>query len=209
MSIDPSGMAHVMSVLTNLYADAPLAVLREYATNARDSHVAAGTDRPIEVNLPSDLNPTLVIRDFGVGLSEAEIIDVYARYGASTKRDTNDQVGAFGLGCKSAFTLGQQFVVTAVKGGQRTVALFAVGGDGAGGVTVLGRTCTDEPNGVLVSIGVPDVAQMRRAATGFSGTWEPGTVGGRPGTGLGVRGGVRGDRRRRRPCPRTRGRWTV
>jgi hypothetical protein len=41
MSIDPSGMAHVMSVLTNLYADAPLAVLREYATNARDSHVAA------------------------------------------------------------------------------------------------------------------------------------------------------------------------
>ena len=176
MSIDPSGMAHVMSVLTNLYADAPLAVLREYATNARDSHVAAGSDRPIEVDLPSDLNPTLVIRDFGVGLSEAEIIDVYARYGASTKRDTNDQVGAFGLGCKSAFTLGQQFVVTAVKGGQRTVALFAVGGDGAGGVSVLGRARTDEPNGVLVSIGVPDVAQMRRAATGFFGTWEPGTV---------------------------------
>jgi HSP90 family molecular chaperone len=135
MSIDPSGMAHVMSILTNLYADAPLAVLREYATNARDSHVAAGTDRPIEVDLPSDLNPTLVIRDFGVGLSEAEIIDVYARYGASTKRDTNDQVGAFGLGCKSAFTLGQQFVVTAVKDGQRTVALFALSGDGAGGVT--------------------------------------------------------------------------
>ena len=32
----------------------PLAVLREYATNARDSHVAAGSDRPIEVDLPSD-----------------------------------------------------------------------------------------------------------------------------------------------------------
>jgi hypothetical protein len=153
-----------------------LAVLREYATNARDSHVAGGTDRPVEVDLPSELNPTLVIRDFGVGLSEAEIIDVYARYGASTKRDTNDQVGAFGLGCKSAFTLGQQFVVTAVKGGQRTVALFALGGDGAGGVTVLGRASTAEPNGVLVSIGVPDVAQMRRAATGFFGTWRPGTV---------------------------------
>jgi len=59
---------------------------------------------------------------------------VYARYGASTKRGTNDQVGAFGLGCKSAFTLGQQFVVTAVKDGQRTVALFAGGGDRAGGL---------------------------------------------------------------------------
>ena len=43
MSIDPAGMAHVMSVLTNLYADAPLAVLREYATNARDS---PGMGRP-------------------------------------------------------------------------------------------------------------------------------------------------------------------
>jgi len=63
--------------------------------------------------------------------------------------------------------LGQQFVVTAVKGGQRTVALFALGGDGAGGVTVLGRAHAAEPNDVLGSIGVPDVAQIRRAATGF------------------------------------------
>ena len=102
MTIDPSGMAHVMAILTNLYANAPLAVLREYATNARDSHVAAGSDRPIEVDLPTDLNPSLVIRDFGVGLSEQEIIDVYARYGASTKRDTDDQVGAFGLGWRLA-----------------------------------------------------------------------------------------------------------
>ena len=165
-----------MSILTNLYANAPLAVLREYATNARDSHVAAGSDRPIEVDLPTDLNPSLVVRDFGVGLSEQEIINVYARYGASTKRDTDDQVGAFGLGCKSAFTLGQQFVVTAVKDGRRTVALFALGADGAGGVTILNRADTAEPNGVLISIGVPDAAQMRRAATGFFNTWRPGTV---------------------------------
>ena len=176
MTIDPSGMAHVMSILTNLYANAPLAVLREYATNARDSHVAAGSNRPIEVNLPTDLNPSLVIRDYGVGLSEQEIIEVYARYGASTKRDTDDQVGAFGLGCKSAFTLGQQFVVTAVKDGRRTVALFALGADGAGGVTILNRADTAEPNGVLISIGVPDAGHMRRAATGFFSTWRPGTV---------------------------------
>jgi hypothetical protein len=72
--------------------------------------------------------------------------------------------------------LGQQFVVTAVKGGQRTVALFALGGAGAGGVTVLGRAHAAEPNDVLVSIGVPVVAQIRRAATGFFGPWKPGTV---------------------------------
>jgi len=43
MSIGPSGMAHVMSVLTTLCADAPLAVLRESATNAWDS---PGMGRP-------------------------------------------------------------------------------------------------------------------------------------------------------------------
>ena len=32
-----------MSILTNRYAYAPLAALREYAINARDYHVAAGT----------------------------------------------------------------------------------------------------------------------------------------------------------------------
>lgn len=176
MSIDPSGMAHVMSVLTHLYSDAPLAVLREYTTNARDSHVAAGVSRPIEVRLPSDLEPTLLVRDFGVGLSEAEIVNVYARYGASTKRDSDEQIGAFGLGSKSAFTLGPQFVVTGVRDGQQTAVLFALGADGVGGVTVLHRGLTTEGNGVSVAIGVSEVAALRRIARRFFATWPTGSV---------------------------------
>ena len=119
MSIDPQGMAHIMGVLTNLYSDAPLAVVREYATNARDAHQAAGVTRPIEVGLPTALDPTLRVQDFGAGLSEQDILGVYARYGCSTKRDSDEQVGAFGLGSKSAFTLAQQFVVTSVHDGCR------------------------------------------------------------------------------------------
>lgn len=108
--------------------------MREYATNARDSHAAAGSDRPIEVDLPAHRpEPVLVVRDFGVGLSEQEIMDVYARYG--TKRDTDDQVGAFVLGCKSAFALGHWFRGHGGKDGRRTVALFALSADGAGGLT--------------------------------------------------------------------------
>lgn len=176
MSIDPAGMAHVMSVLTNLYSDKNLAVLREYSTNAADSHVAAGTDRPIQVTLPSPLNPTLMIRDYGVGLSELELTEVYARYGASTKRDTNTLVGSFGLGCKSAFTLGEQFVVTAVQRNRKTVALFAVNDAGIGTMNVAARADTDEPDGVLVSIGIRDVATMIATARRFFATWRPGTV---------------------------------
>lgn len=178
MSIDPQGMAHVMSVLTNLYSDAPLAVVREYATNARDAHLAAGTERPVQVMLPTELEPTLRVRDFGHGLSEEAIIGVYARYGASTKRDSDEQIGAFGLGSKSAFTLAGQFVVTSVSQGWRTVVLFGLGADGVGAVSVLqrGPAGDGESSGVEVSIPVPDVGAVRAAARRFFATWPPGSV---------------------------------
>lgn len=40
MSIDQSALAHIMNVLTDLYVDPELAVIREYSTNALDSHIA-------------------------------------------------------------------------------------------------------------------------------------------------------------------------
>ena len=63
MSIDQNSLAHIMSVLTNLYSDPEMAVLREYSSNARDSHIASGNPDPIEVNLPTTLSPFLTIQD--------------------------------------------------------------------------------------------------------------------------------------------------
>lgn len=58
MSVDAASMAHVMSILTDLYSDPVLAVIREYSTNAFDSHVEAGVQRPIEVSLPNAMSPS-------------------------------------------------------------------------------------------------------------------------------------------------------
>lgn len=177
MTLDQDGMVHLMSMLTNLYSDKHQAVLREYSTNARDSHVAAGNTDPIRVTLPNALNPTLVISDQGVGLSRDEIIGVYAKYGASTKRSSNTQVGSFGLGAKSAFTIGTQFIVTATKDEARTVAVFALNAHGVGTVNILDeRAVPGAPNGVTVDIAVSDHWAMRRAAAEFFRAWEPGTV---------------------------------
>lgn len=173
---DPDGAAHLMSILSNLYRDAPMAVLREYAANARDSHVQAGNPDPIEVKLPSAWDPTLTIRDRGVGLSEQDILTVYASYGKSTKRDNDDEIGAFGIGAKAAFTISTQFTVTASKDGTKTTALFALNADGVGTVDIKARTSTTEPNGVSVTIPVdnPDAAQQ--AAKTLFATWQPGSV---------------------------------
>ena len=56
MTFDENSIAHLMSVLTDLYSDKPLAVIREYSTNALDAHRAAGNTAPIEVTLPSTLH---------------------------------------------------------------------------------------------------------------------------------------------------------
>lgn len=173
---DPEGTAHLMRLLSNLYRNAAAAVLREYSANAYDSHVQAGNPGPVEVTLPTDLNPTLVITDHGTGLSRDEMIGVYSRYGASTKRGTNDQVGAFGLGTKSAFTLGQQFIVSAVKDRWRTVAAFGLDASGTGTVTILDHEPAGERNGVTVSISVDDPGAVARAAGPVFATWQPGTV---------------------------------
>ena len=96
--IKNEGLAHIFNVLRNqLYSDKILAVLREYSCNAVDAHVEAGCpDKPIKVTLPNRMNLNLQIRDYGLGLSEQDIQDIYAYYGESTKRNSNSLIGQLG-----------------------------------------------------------------------------------------------------------------
>lgn len=176
MGIDDSGMATVLQILSNMYSNGSLAVVREYSSNARDSHVEAGNTDPIEVTLPTIFDPRLIVQDYGVGLSRQEVMDVYAKYGASTKRDSNDQIGAFGIGSKSAFTVGNQFIIVAVKAGWKSTVLFSLNSAGMPIVEVVDHSATDEHNGVRVEVGVRDVNAIKTAATNLFSTWPVGSV---------------------------------
>lgn len=176
MTIDQSALAHIMSVLTDLYSDPELAVIREYSTNAFDAHVEAGQKRPIEVTLPSALSPFLKIKDYGVGLNAEDIREIYSRYGTSTKRDSNDVVGMLGLGCKSALTYTDQFTLTGVKDGMRVVVAVSRDEDGAGSMTIVESHPTDEPTGVEVTIPAKQGNRFEEKAAGFFRFWTKGTV---------------------------------
>lgn len=176
MTIEQSALAHIMNVLTDLYADAELACIREYSTNALDSHIEAGQTRPLEVTTPTALRPLLTIRDYGVGLDADAIRDIYSRYGASTKRNTNDAVGMLGLGCKSALAYVDQFTLAGIKDGQRMLVSIARDEAGAGTMTVLEAGPTDEPDGVEISIPTDDEYTLERKARDFFSYWEPGLV---------------------------------
>ncbi|QDH94043.1 hypothetical protein SEA_EVY_208 [Streptomyces phage Evy] len=176
MSVDAASMAHVMSILTDLYSDPVLAVIREYSTNAFDSHVEAGVQRPIEVSIPNAMSPFFKVRDYGVGLSVEDIRNVYSKYGASTKRSTNEQVGMLGLGCKSALTYTQQFTVRSVKDGQMAHVAISRTEDGSGVMQVVHTQEVDEPNGVEISVPVHRQNDFEWKAKEFFKFWEPGTV---------------------------------
>lgn len=176
MSIDQSALSHIMNVLTDLYADPELAVIREYSSNALDSHIEAGESRPIEVTTPTELRPLLTIRDYGVGLDADDIRDIYSRYGASTKRASNDAVGMLGLGCKSALAFVDQFTLAGIKGGERTLVSVARDESGAGTMTVLEAGPTDEADGVEVCIPAATYTDIEAKARDFFAYWQPGTV---------------------------------
>ena len=112
---------HLFAILRDkLYSDKIMAVIREYSTNATDAHVEAGTpEKPVDVTLPTRLDPHLIIRDYGLGLTEEEVRELYVMYGSSTKRATNDAIGQLGLGCKSGFAYSDQFMVISYKDGKK------------------------------------------------------------------------------------------
>lgn len=177
MTINAGGMEHIMKLLTNLYKDPQLAVIREYYTNGADAHKAAGVNVPVEIKLPTWDDPVYTVQDFGIGMSEWDITNVYSEYGASTKRDTNEQVGAFGLGCKSAFTIANQFTIVSVKDGRKVTALFSKVLNGTYESTIVSNVETTQGNGTLVKIPVSsNLEYFRRTALQFFSFSEPGSV---------------------------------
>ena len=80
--------------LIRMYSNPRLAALREYTSNARDSHKQSGYKGPVEVTLPSALHPFLTIKDYGLGLSREEIKG-FGQFGRSTKAGSAAAASSF------------------------------------------------------------------------------------------------------------------
>lgn len=183
MTIHRDAMAHIMSVLTNLYSDPIMAVIREYSTNALDAHREAGLAKPIHVGLPSVLKPTLSIEDFGVGMSTDQILSLYSSYGASTKRGTNEQTGMLGLGSKSALAYSAQFTIRSRKGGVETSALIFLNDAGEGEIKITDtRSCTGTGTRIEIPVAGKDATEFVKKAESLFAYWPKGDVDLRGGT---------------------------
>lgn len=146
--------AIMFEILCNRMYQHPLQTsVQEYLCNARDSHREADcADTPIKVILPTEIEPTLVIEDFGVGLSRDRIKDVFIYLGGSTKRDSNLQTGGFGIGAKSGWSYSKSFGITTIHDGDKRVYIAFLGDKGVGQLDLIEEIRTDEPNGTAISL---------------------------------------------------------
>lgn len=148
--------AVVIDILRNkLYSDKIRVVAQEYLSNARDAMREAKnkTDK-IEVTLPTKKNPTLKIRDYGPGLSPERVKEVFVQFGRSTKRDSDEQTGGFGLGAKSLFAYTESAVIVSIHAGIETHYVAHLGKTAAGTLEKVYEEKTSSKAGVEIQIPV-------------------------------------------------------
>ena len=149
--------ATAFSILSSgLYANKIRAIIRELSCNALDSHVAANTNKNFDLHLPTQLAPYFSIRDYGTGLSHDDVINIYTTYFESTKTESNDFIGAQGLGSKAPFSYTDNFTVVAIKDGIKGIYSAFINNNGVPSVALMDKEDTNEPNGVEVKFAVTD-----------------------------------------------------
>jgi len=140
MGFAADAASHLAELMSNsVYQDKYGSIVREVVSNAIDANVESSSTRKVEVSIVekpalSDGVGYLVVKDFGPGISPERIENIFTQYFASTKRDSNEQIGGFGIGAKSPFAYTPVFtVITKINGVKRTYLMEKTTGD---------RTCT-------------------------------------------------------------------
>jgi len=176
LGMKASGFCKIRMILSDfLYADKILAPIREYSTNGLDAHIAKGIPtRPIKITLPTLISPTYVIRDYGHGMTEEQVWDIYANYGESTKDTSDNQAGAFGIGSKSAFAYTNSFVAISFQNGVKKTYVVHTGGSQEGDLIKMTMDSTDEEDGMEIQIAVKqeDIKDFVNRSHSFFKHWD-------------------------------------
>ena len=121
---------------SDLYTNKIRAVVRELITNMIDVHALNGNPEKFIIQVPGRLDPRFVCRDFGPGMSDFDIQGddnspgLYNSYFSSSKAESNDFIGGFGLGSKSPFSYTDTFSITSYHKGEIRGYVAYMDGDG-------------------------------------------------------------------------------
>lgn len=156
---------HLM--ISQLYKDPVAAFIRELSTNAYEAHQMLDIEKePFQIWLPSLMSPSFKIRDFGPGLSKEEVRKVYVMLFESTKTNSNEMGGCFGLGSKSpfAYSMDVQFGVISYNDGMKSCYTVFKNELGFPKMNLVHQEPSNERTGVEISIPISREDHMSVAA---------------------------------------------
>ena len=168
--IDTDNIGHLIQILRDMYSKPHEAIVREYVANGVDAHIEAGCpDTPIEVTLPTatailgEGDTSFRVRDYGSGLNLADTKRLLFGYGASGeyKRQSNDLIGGFGIGCKCAFAIADQFTYKIWHGGLLRIWNCYLDENDIGQADLIGEQVSAEPTGIEIAIPIPEADAHR------------------------------------------------
>jgi hypothetical protein len=149
-----------MLLSEGLYSDPITAVIAELTNNGVDSIVASGKnpiENPVLVSITRSINDQyeFSVKDVGLGLDEEEFTNIVMNYLESTKEDSNDFIGSWGLGSKSPLSLKRSyFFICRKEGIERKFMVYQ--GEEFTEFDKIYEKPTDEINGVEVIVPIKD-----------------------------------------------------
>jgi hypothetical protein len=159
---DSAALMHILS--STLYTYPKLAMVQEVICNGWDAHIMVKkTNVPLNIEIR---NNQFVVRDFGPGIPHEKIGQIYGVYGNSTKRDDSRQTGGFGLGSKAPFAYTDNFEVTSIHEGVKTVYRVSKSSMEVGGKPSINKIVSVpsiEPSGITVRVSIKenDIAEIQ------------------------------------------------
>ena len=171
----------VIHSLINLYSDPIGSVVREITSNCIDAHRERDLKVAGKVPLNSDddkkfwsnrktieieyidkntilgIEASIVFKDFGVGLSNKRVQEIFTVFGASTKRDNNLEIGGFGLGAKSPLAYNETFYVKTNHNGREYYYMIYINNDDVPSMDLVRESLTGkELNGTEIIIPIKE-----------------------------------------------------
>jgi len=138
---------------SNVYNDPILAVMREWSTNACDACIVAEKPVLFNVHIPTLSERYFSVRDYGTGLHPEDIVGLFSKLGASTKRSSNKLNGTFGIGRMAGLAVSNAFTVESFYKGTHYSYAISVS-NGVPSTMNLGSQPTTEPDGLKLSVSV-------------------------------------------------------
>lgn len=180
-SLDEADQGFVFEMLRKkIYEDPIGTVVREIASNARDANRENKKTTPISIimrknnELLNNGECKIEIRDNGPGISPERMEQIFVKYGKSTRRDSNDFTGGFGIGSKTPFSYSDVFNIKTIYNKQEYSYVAFIDESKRGKIVLQSciKTTNETGTSIIVPINKKDSIEFQNKAIYYTCLWN-------------------------------------